>query len=167
MERCTPHSPGSEVQVTQFVIAVSDDNNGYDIQELMRSNQLVAISTHGDLAFAVWDPSSLGLHDHTPHRRGPRKSEVDNRIPFGFSGFRYHRPLFARICTRARWKWRQPEEEKTQTMGQSTVGERERDSIGFCRSGKVHRSQFGRTVVPSTPTKGTSSCAQRDDDTRH
>ena len=47
-----------------------------------------------------------------------REVKVEYRMPVGLSGFRDHRPLFAPVRTRARWKWR------SKTVGQSTVRER-------------------------------------------
>ena len=73
--------------------------NGHDLLEMMRCNQLVAISTWKsqspvlDLAFGVWDSSRFIDADH-----GIVK--VHYRMPVGLSGFRDDRPLFARVCTR-------------------------------------------------------------------
>ena len=47
MERRTQHVLGLEMQVAKFVIGEKFTHNGHELSELLRSNQLVAISTHG------------------------------------------------------------------------------------------------------------------------
>ena len=49
------------------------------------------------------------------------KVRVDYRVPVGFSGFRDHRPPVARVCTRARWKQKQLEEEKPKRWDRTLV----------------------------------------------
>ena len=89
--------------------------------ELLRSNQFVAISTCAEAHRQCWTwLSPFGTRrrlDYMTTRQTDAdhgKVNVDYRMPVGVSGFRDHRPLFARVCTRARWKRRQPAEEKPQ-----------------------------------------------------
>ena len=49
------------------------------------------------------------------------KVRVDHRMLVGLSGFRDHRPLVARVCTRARWQKKQPEEEKPKRWDRTLV----------------------------------------------
>ena len=76
-----------------------------------------------------------------------KKVKVDFRMPVGLSGFRDHRPLCARACTRARarWKRRQPVEEKQDDGTEHCLRERERESIGFCK-----RAPWKGEVAPSS-----------------
>ena len=52
------------------------------------------------------------------------KLRVDYRMPVRFSGFRDHGPLIARVCTRARWQQKQPEEEKPKRWDRTLVEEK-------------------------------------------
>ena len=102
------------------------------------------------------------------------KVKVDQRMPVGYLDFVIADCCLHECATRARWKWRQPAEEKPKRWDRALLErEREREkSSGFYRSGtcsseRRSRSQFGRTAVSSTSTAGQSSSAQPGDHTRH
>ena len=69
------------------------------------------------------------------------KVRVDYRMPLGLSGFRDHRPLVERVCTRARWKQQQPEEEKPRRWDRSLVEREYRRKPEKGKKLPVRRSQ--------------------------
>ena len=90
------------------------DPNGHELLELSRSNQLVATSTR---QCWTWLSPFKARHrlDYMITRQTDAdtgKVRVDNRMPVGFSGFRDHRLVVARECTRALWKQKQPGDDK-------------------------------------------------------
>ena len=116
------------MQAAEFVNGKKWTQNGYDLLELMRSNQLVATATHGEANRQCWawlSPSGARhrldyiITHQTDADHG--KVRVDCRMPVGLSGFRDHRPLVARVCTRARWKKKQPGEEKLKRWDRALV----------------------------------------------
>ena len=103
--------------------------NGCDLLELMRY-----------LAFTVPDPSSLGLHDHTPNRRRPRESE---------SGLPHARWIIwilrsqTAVCTSMHVRSMEMETTcggETKTVGQGIVRERVRE--------RELLQEWERAVVP-------------------
>ena len=135
--------------------------NGHELLELLRSNQFVAISTCAEAHRQCWTwLSPFGTRrrlDYMTTRQTDAdhgKVNVDYRMPVGLSGFRDHRPLFARVCTRARWKRRQPAEEKHSDGTVHCWRERVSTSAGLEMHSldRGHRLQFGRTTVSSTPS---------------
>ena len=81
--------------------------HGYDFLGSMRSNPLVASSTHGEANRQCWTWLSPTGTRHRLDYMITRltdadhgKVKVDYNMPVGSSRFRDHRPLFARICTR-------------------------------------------------------------------
>ena len=142
MEKWTQHFLGLGMQVAEFVIGEKWTQNGLDLLEMSRSN-LVAISTHGEANRQCWTWLSPFKTKHRLDNMITRQTDadhgkvrVDYRTPVGVSGFRDHRPLVARVCTRARWKQQQPEEEipKTEAMGQITCGKGVQ--VGVCEKGQ-------------------------------
>ena len=98
--------------------------SGHELLELWRSNQLVAISTHGEANRQCWTWLSPFKTKHRLDHMITRQTDadhgtvrVDYRMPVGLSGFRDHRPVVARVCTRARWKQQQLEKEKPKRWG--------------------------------------------------
>ena len=161
MERCIRHSPGWEVRVTEFEIDVSDGPKKYDILELMRCNQLVAISTHGEANRQCWTSFTFGTRhrlDSVIKRLADAdhgKVKVDYRMAIGLSGFRNHRLLPARLFTRA-LEMETTCGGKAEALGESAVRKRESAStrLGTCSSERGSCPWFGRTAASSTSARG-------------
>ena len=88
----------------------------------------MATSTHGEACRRCWTwLSPLKTRhrlDHTITRQTDAdhgKLRVDYRMPVGLSGLRDHRPLIARVCARARWQQKQPDEEKPKRWDRTLV----------------------------------------------
>ena len=65
MEKRTQHFLGLEMQVAEFVIEEKMDPKwAYELLELLRSNQLVAILRHGEANCQCQDQTPPGQHDH-------------------------------------------------------------------------------------------------------
>ena len=84
--------------------------NGHELSELLRSNRLVAMSTFAEANRQCWTWLSPFGTRHRLDYMTTRQTDadhgrvkVDYSMPVGLSGFRDRRPLFARVCTRARW----------------------------------------------------------------
>ena len=151
------------MQVAEFVTGAKKwIPNGHELLELLRSNQLVAISKHGKVNRQCWtwlspfktrDRLDYMITRQTDADHG--KVRVDYRMPVGLSEFRDHRPLVARVCTRARWKQKQPEEEIPKRWDRTLV-EREHRQLLNCERATRKRArctQYGRTNVSSTPER--------------
>ena len=95
------------MQAAEFVMGAK---NGHELLEVLRSSQLVAISMHGEANRQSWTWLSSFKTRHRLDHMITRQTDadhgkvgVDHRMLVGLSGFRDHRPLVARVCTRARW----------------------------------------------------------------
>ena len=133
--------------------------HGHELLEVLRSNQHVAISTHGEANRQCWTWLSPFKTRHRLDYMITRqtdadhgKARVDCRMPVGLSGFRDRRPLIARVCTRERWKQKQPEEEKPKRWDRTLVERECKLLLNWSSSKKGKRlSQYGRTNISSTP----------------
>ena len=104
------------------------NQNGHGLLELLRSDQLVATSTHGEANRQCWTwLSPFGTRHRLDYMIARQtdadhgKVRVDYRMPVGLSGFRDHRPLIKRVCTRAQEKEKQSEEEKPKRWDRTLV----------------------------------------------
>ena len=75
------------------------------------------------------------------------KVRVDYRMPVGLSGFRDHGPLVARVCTRARWKQQQLEEEKPKRWDRSLVEREYKLLLRWQGAAKKRKDDSGKRSI--------------------